>query len=113
MTFETTISADKLRSKPQWKSEQQFINEALYCAGLPFHQADLTNLHYGMQYKGSEPAPVQTRNPDGSVTVTWSGEVGEPRLLDAPKKRKIKVNPWRGSDYGLSLIHISEPTRPY
>ena len=100
MTFETTISADKLRSKPQWKSEQQFINEALYCAGLPFHQADLTNLHYGMQYKGSEPAPVQTRNPDGSVTVTWSGEVGEPRLLDAPKKRKIKVNPWRGSDDG-------------
>jgi hypothetical protein len=97
MTFKMTISADKLRSKPQWKSEQQFINEALYCAGLPFHQADLTNLYYGMQYKGSEPAPVQTRNPNGSVTVTWSGEVGEPRRLDAPKKRKIKVNPWMGA----------------
>ncbi len=96
MTFETTISADKLRSKPQWKSEQQFINEILYCEGLPYHQADLTNLHYGMKYKGSEPSPVQTRNPNGSITVTWSGEVGEKQRLDTPKKRNIEVNPWMG-----------------
>lgn len=96
MTYTTTISADKLRSKPQWKSEQQFINEILYCDGLPYHQADLTNLHYGMQYKGTTPAPVQTRNPNGYITVTWDGEVGEKQRLDTPKKRTLEVNPWMG-----------------
>ncbi len=94
MTFKTAISVDKLRSKPQWKSEQQFINEILYGEGLPYHQADLTNLHYGMQYKGSELAPVQTRNPNGSITVTWSGEVEEKQRPATPKKRNIEVNPW-------------------
>lgn len=96
MTYETTISVDKLRTRPQWKSEQQFINEILFCDGLPFHQADLTNLHYGMKYKGDEPAPVQKRNTDGSITVTWSGEVGEKQRLDRPKKRNVEINPWMG-----------------
>lgn len=96
MTYEKTISADKLRTRPQWKSEQQFINEILFCDGLPFHQADLTNLHYGMKYKGDEPAPVQKRNADGSITVTWSGEVGEKQRLDRPKKRNAEINPWMG-----------------
>lgn len=96
MTYTTTISADKLRSKPQWKSLQQFINEILYCDGLPYHQADLTNLHYGMQYKGTTTAPVQTRNSNGSITVTWDGEVGEKQRLDTPKKRTLEVNPWMG-----------------
>lgn len=96
MTFTTTITADQLRSKPQWKSEQQFINEVLYCEGLPYFQADQSNLHYGMQYKGKEPAPVIKRNPTGSITVTWSGQVGEKRFLEYAKKRNIEVNPWMG-----------------
>lgn len=87
MNFQTTITADQLCAKPQWKSTQQLINEILYCEGLPYHQSDLTNLHYGMKYKGKEPEPVQVKNPDGSITVTWEGEVGEARRLEAPKKR--------------------------
>lgn len=41
----TTI---EMRAKPQWKSDQQYINEHLYCDGLPYRQTDLTDLHYGM-----------------------------------------------------------------
>lgn len=96
MTYQTTISADTMHRRPQWKSEQQYINEHLYCDGLPYFQADMTDLHYGMKYKGKEPAPVQVRNADGSFTVTWSGTPVEKRQIDYPKKRVTQVTPWMG-----------------
>lgn len=94
--MQITITAEHMRNRPQWKSEQQYINEYLYCQGLPYFQEDFTNLDYGMKYKGSEPAPVQTRNADGSFTVSWNGTPVEKRNIDYPKRREYEPTPWMG-----------------
>ena len=70
-------------------------------------------------------------NPDGTSTVTWSGlpdlprgtwtitfPVSTPNTIGDPETfqdNTFRINSDQGprTDIGLSLIHISEPTRPY
>lgn len=92
-----TIPASYLQTRRTWKSEQQHINEFLYRAGLPFRQNDLTNMDTGMKYVG-DPAALHTcSNQDGSISVTYHGEVAERRPLPRPKKRvEPAVFQWGG-----------------
>ena len=97
MPFQTTFSAALMQTRPTWKSEKQFINERLYCEGLPYFQADQTDLHYGMKYVGVDhPEPKIIFNRDGSVHVMWDGEPSHPRVLDYAEKRVQEINPWAG-----------------
>lgn len=82
-----TISADYLRSRRPWKSEQQHINEYLYKQGLPFRQNELTDLQDGMQYIGKPGALLTQKQDDGSLQVLFYGEPGAPRELPRCKKR--------------------------
>jgi hypothetical protein len=90
------IPAEYLYRRRPWKSEQQHINEYLYCHGLPYRQNDMTNLHDGMRYIGSEPAPVLTRQMDGSIVVNWSGVPSEPREIVYRKRPVKQALPWAG-----------------
>lgn len=88
------IPAEYMNSRRNWKSEQQHINEYLYCAGLPYYQTDMTDLHNGMKYVGQTPAPTVRHEHDGSVTVTWQGVRGEQRTIEYRRRPRKQVSPW-------------------
>lgn len=82
MATEITIPSDYMYQRRSWKSEQQHINEYLFCAGFPYRQIDMTDLLTGMQYIGTEPKPLLARNADGSIRVFWQGVPVAPRVID-------------------------------
>jgi hypothetical protein len=96
MPFETIIPAEYMYHRRPWKSEQQHINEYLHCAGLPYRQNDMTNLHTGMQYVGKEPEPLFCRIVDGSIRVYWTGVPGEPRVIEYRRRPVKQALPWAG-----------------
>ena len=45
-----------------------------------------------------------------SITPAWMQDAGKPLMISLEEQNQVAM---RVSDKGLSLIHISEPTRPY
>ena len=88
------IPAEYMHKRRNWKTEKQHINEFLFCAGLPYRQTDMTDLHDGMKYVGKTPAPTVRYERDGSVTVEWFGVRGEERTIEHRPRPRKQISPW-------------------